>query len=147
MDSLTIDKVLRKNCGIYRGIFACDELPIIRIRPFVIVVNTDPSSKPGRHWICMYVDVDDYGEYFDSFGLPPKLVFERYMNNTCMSWNFNRKQMQSLVSRFCGHYCIWYCMNKFRSVSLNELVHVISNDTGLNDFLIHRFACKLIISV
>src|SRR6267154_1623485 len=146
MQSTVIDNVLRKNCSIYRGIFACDELPAVKwtSRPSVIVGNTDPASRPGQHWICMYFDEEGHGEFFDSFGMRPKLAFERYMNNFCTTWIFNRKQMQSLISRFCGHYCIWYCMMKNRKVTLNELVNVMTKDTGLNDFLVHRFACRLI---
>ena len=144
MDSATIDLVLKRNCPIYRGTFASDELPTNISRPCVIVVNTDPASRPGRHWICMYFDTDGHGEFFDSFGMRPKRVFERYLNEKCIAWTFNLKQMQSLISRFCGHYCIWYCMLKSRNVSLNELVRTLTTDTGLNDYLVHRFACKLI---
>ncbi len=144
MDSIVIDKVLKKNCAIYRGIYSCDTLPDVTIRPSAIVVNTDPANKPGQHWICMFFDEDDHGEFFDSFGMRPKHVFGRYMDSHCITWTFNRKRMQSIVSRFCGHYCIWYCIMKFRKVTLNELAHVMSNDTGLNDFLVHRFACRLI---
>ena len=144
MESVVIDKVLKKNCGIYRGIYACDQLPDVTIRPSVIVANTDPSHSPGRHWICMFFDADDHGEFFDSFGMPPKEVFERYMDENCLAWTFNNMQMQYLVSRFCGHYCIWYCMMKFRRITLYELARLTSNDTGLNDYLVHRFACRLI---
>ena len=144
MDSVVIDRVLKKHCGIYRGIFACDQLPDIVIRRSVIVVNTDPSTQPGQHWICMYFDENGYGEFFDSFGMAPKPVFGRYMNRQCIAWTFNNMQMQSLVSRFCGHYCIWYCLMKFRKVTLNKIVRIMSNDTGLNDFLVHRFVCRLI---
>ena len=144
MNSDVIDRVLKKNCAIYRGVFACDQLPDVSTRSSVIVVNTDPTSRPGRHWICIYFDGDGYGEIFDSFGLRPKRVFERYMNKHCVAWTFNKRQMQSLVSRFCGHYCIWYCIMKFRKVTLNELVNAMSDDTGLNDFLVHRFVCKMI---
>ena len=143
MDSTVIDRILRKNCGIYRGVFACDELPDVDTCPAVIVVNTDPSTRPGQHWICIYFDEDGHGEFFDSFGRQPKRVFERYMDEHCIAWTFNKKQLQSLVSRFCGHYCIWFCVMKFRKVSLNALVNGMSNDTGLNDFLVHRFACRL----
>ena len=144
MDSDVIDKVLRKKCAIYCGVFACDDLPDIELRPSVIVVNTDPARRPGQHWISIYFDGDGHGEFFDSFGQPPKRVFERYMNKHSSSWTFNKKQMQSLVSRFCGHYSIWYCVMKFRKVALNVLADSMSNDTGLNDFLVHRFACRLI---
>ena len=33
---------------------------------------------------------------------------------------------------------------KFRKVTLHELVRVMSRDTGLNDFLVHRFAYRFI---
>ena len=36
-------------------------------------------------------------------------------------------------------------MMKFRKVTLNELVRVMSRDTGLNNFLVHRFACRFIL--
>src|SRR6267154_3993004 len=144
MEDVVIDKVLRKNCAIYRGIYACDRLPNVVIRPSVIVVNTDPADQPGQHWICMFFDKNGHGEFFDSFGISPQRIFERYMDSRCTVWTFNNKQMQSLVSRFCGHYCIWYCMMKFRKASLNELIHTMSKDTVLKDFLVHRFACRLI---
>jgi len=32
---------------------------------------------------------------------------------------------------------------KSRNVSMNELLNVTSSDTGLNDYLVHRFVCKL----
>src|ERR1700759_1919208 len=100
MNSDVIDKVLRKNCGIYRGVSACDKLPDVVVRPSVIVATTDPASRPGRHWICVYFDGDGHGEYFDSFGMRPPLVFERYFDRHCFPWSFSNRQRQSLVSRF-----------------------------------------------
>ena len=142
MDNIVIDRVLRKNCAIYPGIYACDQLPNNVMRPFVIVVNTDPASQPGRNWIYMYFDEDGHGKFFDSFEMPPKCVFKGYMDIHCNTWTFNKKQMQSLVSKFCGHYCIWYSVLKFRKATLNHLVRLMSKDTSLNDFLVYRFACK-----
>ncbi len=52
-------------------------------------------------------------------------------------------EMQSIVSKFCGHYCIWFCMMKNRNVAMYDLVKTMTDDTGLNDYLVHRFACKL----
>ena len=61
---------------------------------------------PGEHWVAIYVDDDRrYGEYFDSLGRAPTRLFERYMNEHCREWTYNRKQLQSIISRFCGHYC------------------------------------------
>jgi hypothetical protein len=146
MDTRTIDRVLKKHCNIYRGTYSSDTLPTIMQtwRPLVIVVNTDPASQPGTHWICMFFDECGNGEYFDSFGKYPTRSFERYMYKNCNVWTFCNKQLQSVISRFCGHYCIWYCVMKARKCSLTELLRNVSNDTGLNDYLAHKFACTLI---
>jgi len=57
----------------------------------------------GEHWIAIYVDDDEHcGEYFDSMGLAPTRPFERYVNEHCYKWTYNRKQLQSITSRLCG---------------------------------------------
>ena len=73
--------------------------------------NTNPSDMPGEHWIAIYVDDDGhYGEYFDSLGREPTRVFERYINEHCQEWTFNRKQLHSITSRFCEHYCACFVL-------------------------------------
>ena len=57
---------------------------------------------PGEHWIAIYVDDGGrYGEYFDLLGRQPTATFGEH----CREWTFNCKQLQSITSRFCGHYC------------------------------------------
>jgi len=82
-----------------------------------MVCNTDKSDKPGEHWIAIYVDDDGrYGEYFDPLGRAPISVFERYMNVHCRDWIYNRKQLESVTSRFCGHYCVCFCIARSSGV-------------------------------
>jgi hypothetical protein len=50
----------------FQGVFSSDRLPS-ELR--LLVCNTDPHHRPGEHWICINVDVQGRGEYFDSFGL------------------------------------------------------------------------------
>ena len=146
MDTHTIDQVLRKHYNIYRETYSSDMLPKIleSWQPLVIVVNTDPSMQPGKHWICMFFDECGHGEFFDSFGQYPARVFERYMNKYCSVWSYNNKQLQSLISRFCGHYVIWFCVFKARKYSLTKLLRNVSSEPGLNDYLAHKLACTLI---
>jgi len=40
--------------------------------PHLLVCNTDPSYKPGRHWIAIYIE-DGRGEFFDSIGHRPNI--------------------------------------------------------------------------
>jgi hypothetical protein len=39
--------------------------------PRMLVCSSDPSTKPGQHWIAIYVDENGHGEYFDTYGRQP----------------------------------------------------------------------------
>ena len=91
------------------GVYSSDTLP--KKCRGLLVCNTDPHDRSGEHWIAIYVDDDGrFGEFFDSFGRPPRDLFADYMNVNCKNWIFNDKQLQSIASRFCGHFCVFYCM-------------------------------------
>jgi hypothetical protein len=137
MNTVEIEHILRNRAKGFDGVFSIDTLPP---KPHLLVCNTDPSTKSGRHWVCIWIE-DDRGEYFDSFGRAPNEIFERYLNSKCSSWIFNDRQLQSVVSKFCGHYCIYYCMLRSRGVGLRKIVSNFTSDTGLNDVIVHRFAC------
>ena len=140
MNTEEIDRVLRRTCAEnFDGVFSADNLPE---KPRLLVVNTDPASQPGRHWVCICVE-NGRGEYFDSFGPPPTAHFERYLNRHCSSWTFNQRQLQSVISRFCGHYCIYYCMLRCRGLDMPKIVSSFTADTALNDVLVHRFVCRV----
>ena len=57
---------------IWLGVFPADRLPS-RITQFPrgLVANTDPSTKPGMHWVAMYFPDASTSEFFDSYGFPP----------------------------------------------------------------------------
>jgi len=142
MNTREIESTLRGCVKNFDGVFSVDTLPD---EPHLLVCNTDPSDRPGRHWVCIFVDDENgRGEFFDSFGRGPDTLMERYMNGHCYSWSYNRRQLQSVVSRFCGHYCIYYCMLKGRGIDLYKIAASFTSDTGLNDMLVHNFVCRLI---
>ena len=135
---MNTDEMERKLSHRIDGVFSADTLPD---KPHLLVCNTDPSDKPGRHWVCIHVE-DGCGEYFDSFGRRPTELFERYLNRHCTSWIYNDRQIQSVISKFCGHYCI--CMLRSRGVDMRKIVSSFTSDTGLNDALVHGFVCRRI---
>jgi len=55
MNSDEIDRFLRTRLRDFDGVFSIDHLPD---NPRLLVCNTDPSDKPGRHWIAIYVGDD-----------------------------------------------------------------------------------------
>jgi hypothetical protein len=109
--------------GIFQGVSSVDMLPD---KPRLLICNTDSSSKPGSHWIVIFTDSKGGGEYFDSFGRKPTALFEDYMNKSCARWIFNTRQLQSIVSSYCGFYCCFYCMFRCRGFDLTRIVKVFT---------------------
>ena len=138
MDNIHIERVLKHQPN-FQGVFSSDTLPTT---PRLLVCNTDPARKPGEHWIAISVDKNGRGEYFDSFGRPPNKHFERYMNSNCKRWSFNKRQLQSRISAFCGYYCCTYIALKNRGYDMTKIVGMFINDTGYNDWLVHRIVCN-----
>jgi hypothetical protein len=102
----------------------------------------NPSSKPGSHWIVIFIDLKGRGEYFDSFGRKPTTLFENYLNKNCTRWIFNTRQLQSIVSSYCGFYCCFYCMLRCRGFDLTRIVKIFTGDTGFNDSIVRGFVCN-----
>jgi hypothetical protein len=139
MNTVDIDTLLNADSicrRIFQGVFSYHTLPS---KPRLLVCNTNPSTKPGRHWVAIYVSEHGCGEYFGSFEQPPEKHFEDYMNEHCRKWVFNQKQLHSVMSSFCGYYCCMYCLFRCRGVDLNGVVNVFTNDTAFNDSLAHSF--------
>jgi hypothetical protein len=120
----------------YRGTFSRDTIPGAS---GLMIVNTDPSYLSGTHWIAIFIDPSrQRGEYFDSFGRPPDEHFTSYMNAHCSNWIYNKRQLQSVISKFCGYYCIVYCLLRSIGKDMNSFLKTFSRDTGYNDFLIKK---------
>jgi len=124
MTSDEIDRFLRARVRDFDGVFSIDNLPD---DPHLLVCNTDPSDKPGRHWVAIYIE-DGRGEFYDSFGRRPNIDFERsYMNRHCVSWKFNDKLLQS---KFCGHYCIYFCIRRCGGIDMCKIMRSRISDTS-----------------
>jgi len=141
MNTEDINNVLKRLCTEnFDGVFSVDNLPE---KPRLLVANTNPANRSGRHWVCIYVD-NGYGKYFDSLGHPPTVNFARHLNVHCSSWIFNREQIQSVISRFCGHYYVYYCMLRCKGIDMPKIVRSFTSDTALNDVLVHGFVCRIV---
>ena len=125
----------------FDGVFSSDCLPA---KPRLLVCNTDPSYRPGEHWVAMYVDDDgNYAEYFDSLGRIPSSIFESYINEHCRQLIYSSRQLQSITSRFCGHYCACFCILRSRGIDKCRLLGYFYRDTELNDVIVHELIGNL----
>ena len=147
MNSVEINRILRTRCrGQFVGVFAIDRLPqtLPPRRPLLLVCNTDPHDKPGKHWIAIYVGSDSKGEYFDSFCQPPPARIKNYLNKFCTTFSTGIRQLQSASSRFCRQWVIFYCLFRSLNYSMIDINSCFSNDTGMNDVFVYAIVCKLI---
>ncbi|KAK7442440.1 hypothetical protein BaRGS_00040522 [Batillaria attramentaria] len=123
-----IDRVLRQDVHtnkVFQGVYPRDTLPLtVHLKkPAAFVVNTDRLTGQGEHWVAIYIDEHGRGEYFDSFGLPPtypELI--NFLNRHCWYHRHNPQVLQSVTSRVCGMYVVYYIMQKARGQTLWRLL-------------------------
>ena len=125
-------------CDVFDGVHAADQLHKIVERPAVMVINTDPSWKPGRHWVAIFVPAIGPWEYFDSYGEEPNVSYVRqFLHNKSVVWN--RKSRQSPTSGVCGHYCIYYLVHRARGFKMDDITNRFCKDKDRNDADVFSF--------
>ena len=117
MNTHQISNILSSDCELstsFVGVFASDRLPKHCEQPAALICNLDPHNQPGSHWVAIYIE-NDIGEYFDSYGLPPlNKNIVSFLQNNCQEWKFRNEELQAINSDVCGHYCIWYLLQKIQ---------------------------------
>ena len=110
---------------IFGGVFARDQLPKhITNERSIIIVNTDRSSGKGEHWVCIYLNtIDGVGEYFDSFGLPPRSNdIKSFLKNNSNRYTSNNLALQPIISETCGYFCYYYAKRKARGMRMKSIL-------------------------
>ena len=126
-----------KDIECFKGVLPLDKLRSMKInqKPFAIIINLDYSNEPGSHWVTLFIDENNEGYYFDSFGFPnfsnEMLYFLR--NNKINKINFNKYFIQSKNSDNCGAYCVLFVKMLCNGYSMREFLNLFSNNTEEND--------------
>ena len=102
-----------------------------------IVFNTDPSTKGGKHWISMYIDLGGYNlnepsiYYFDSYGKKPSKNVQRLINKIKKQGEQNKMNIlyfyndhpyQKYDSQ-CGMYSIHFIKKMLEGLSFDEYLN------------------------
>ena len=149
MNTTQLTIILKKDKytrAVFQGVYPSDELPAtVASFPALFIANVDTSEKPGSHWVAFYFTKDQKGEIFDSYGLPPSNytgTFSAFLNNNSNDWSFNSVPLQSINSKVCGYYCLYYGLFRCRNIGMSTIVHRFSKNIQRNDFLVKRFIEK-----
>lgn len=130
MQTHEIERVLRRNPltrGSFRGVFASDILPNYNVKPGVYIINFDPLSKPGIHWIAVHVIDSQHVEYFDSYAIQPFVPNILIFLSKFSSLRTNPTRLQNYKSDLCGEYCCLYTLFKSTKRSLSQFIGVFSH--------------------
>ena len=99
--------------AVFQGVYAA-----------LFIANVDTSEKPGSHWAAFYFTKEREGEFFDSYGLPSSNytgTFSSLLNKNSNGWSFNSVTLQSINSKVCGHYCLYYALFRCRNIGMRPL--------------------------
>lgn len=126
MTNLELNRAL-KDIKSYIGCYMSDELSkIVPAHNISLIINYDTSTKPGSHWVALYVQ-DNRPEYFDSFGLPPiQSVIDFCSNYHPIRWN--SKQLQSLDEVVCGELAASFIKLRSLGHSFEEIINLFSHN-------------------
>ena len=139
---ITICKTDAKIAPVFSGVFPSDCLPKSVFYPTAFVLNTDPKSKPGTHWVSIYIDGEGRGDYFDSYGKEPPISFKRFLDKNCIQWQYNNRQLQAPLTSVCGQYCILFLHLRCRNVSMQSILSQFGIDLVKNDRCVINFINK-----
>ena len=127
-----------KNIKNFLGVFARDELPNFRqVFPQSLVANTDKHDQIGTHWVCIYIDENGNGEYFDSYGLPPlHFDFIKYLENNSENFSWNKIALQCTTCVTCGEYCCAYIILRSAGITRKDFIKIFTTNQHKNDTLV-----------
>jgi len=124
-------------------VYPSDCLPYSLPRPAAIVINTDPKTKSGKHWVAVYIDHEGKADYMDSFGLPPFPAAKKCLNSCCEEWQYSTKQVQSFLTVTCGQYCVYFLHERCRGAPMQKILKKFTNDYEANDDFVTKFVNKV----
>lgn len=122
---------------------------------FSCVLNTDVSTGPGKHWVCVFVDMRPGRpwtvEYFNSAGNPPPRTLTRWMEAAAADLRaaFPAEEVVTCAvtsvvhqrSRTeCGVYVLYYIRARIEDVPLDHFREWVVPDKPMQEFRQHLFS-------
>ncbi|MDI9312531.1 MAG: hypothetical protein QM535_20135 [Limnohabitans sp.] len=127
-------------CSHFGGVYSRDNLPNKIKKPIGFIVNTDREKDPGEHWVAFILLKNDFGEYFDSFGMRPlHHEFKFFLEKNCQNgWIYNPVILQHPFSTSCGKYCIAFLKCRFNNIPFYKFINFFGPDQKVNENVLKK---------
>lgn len=142
-----LDLILRTNPRTkhpYVGTFPSDGLQAIRVEkyPSCYIINSDKSSEPGTHWLCVYVDSPRSVNFFDSYGLElsnykeidnfvHRIISDEGRDSSVHA--LSGTPLQGDLSDVCGHWCIVFVDVLSQGLTFDEFLNIFNTNSASTD--------------
>ena len=112
---------LLKNHAYFGGVFPADKLPTHKWGPVSYIINSDPASKPGEHWLAYYQD-DGVADFFDSYGRHPTAYKHIYpwFEQAPIPITTLKVRLQG-DNPYCGAYTYYFLMERPYHASMHDV--------------------------
>jgi len=96
-----------KDVNSFLGAFPSDMLPRSVTHTGTVIINADPHTEKGPHWLDIHFILKSSSAYFfDFYGIVPLVPdIAAFIRRNCTVWDYNKRQLQRLTSNIYGKYC------------------------------------------
>ena len=153
MNTRDLTNILRNKVksGIHLlGVLASDQLPkkVIDYVPAVAIINTEPSTMGGEHWLAVFINKNREGFFFDSYGRKASYRgFPRDINDflrkNCTRVYHSTKKVQADTSTVCGQHCVFFILHIQRGLSYQKVIDMYKNNVYCNDAMVCKFVDRI----
>ena len=131
MDTVQIQHTLQ-GVDSFLGVYASDLLPCSIKQTGTLIVNTDPHTEKGSHWLAIHVQPRASScYYFDSYGSYPHIPeIQDFIRRNSTFWHYNNVQLQGPTTTICGEYCCLFAQYMDRGYTPQQFVGLFSADNA-----------------
>ena len=136
--ALTLNRITN---SYFDGVYSSDTLKDVKEKPELIICNTDPSDKPGKHWVLFFFDGDEV-DFYDSLGKDVTYYgknFVNFANKYAKSINQCQVRTQPPNSSLCGQYCLYYAYLRCKGKDMDHIVNSMTLSSKVVDFVHKHF--------
>jgi hypothetical protein len=111
----------------FRGVIFKDQLNFTPKDIECGILGSKNHTENDMHWTAWFKD-HDISYFFGSFGLPPDINLQKYLNTDILYSTF---QVQHFGEDTCGYWCLWflYKLNTIKrqkgKIEQNDYIDVI----------------------